>query len=231
MATDYSRLTGSILPQGHTQQTEGTERNGNPTHPTRLGSQQGLSKLEGRDGSPTRGRPGHRDGPQRRRGLPGLAFNNPYLQRVYCGLDVLAAIAVRFRVYITRSNNTGSVDTQTNRRAGGAARTRGRQGGTIVSMIDRLVWLTCDPHGKFRARRGDRAGAMRMTPVSQVLTTEEKYGEHTPTLRRPGNLSRRLTSGTCHRQVKLPNETHQPIHGVAASATTEVITKAMCETL
>ena len=59
--------------------------------------------------------------------------------------DVLAAIAVRFRVYITRSNNTGSVDTQTNRRAGGAARTRGRQGGTIVSMIDRLVWLTCDP--------------------------------------------------------------------------------------
>ena len=109
-------------------------------------------------------------------------------------LDVLAAIAVRFRVYITRSNNTGSVDTQTNRRAGGAARTRGRQGGAIVSMIDRLVWLTCDPLGNFRARRGDRDGAMRMTSVSQVLTTEEKYGEHAPTLRRPGNLSRRLTS-------------------------------------
>ena len=128
-----------------------------------------------------------------------MSCSRDFVRFSFGGFDVLAAIAVRFRVYITRSNNTGSVDTQTNRRAGGAARTRGRQGGTIVSMIDRLVWLTCDPHGNFRARRGDRAGAMRMTPVSQVLTTEEKYGEHTPTLRRPGNLSRRLTSGTCHR--------------------------------
>ena len=48
------------------------------------------SPQHGDGSSPTRGRPGHRNGPQRGRGLPGLAFNNPYLQRVYCGLDVLA---------------------------------------------------------------------------------------------------------------------------------------------
>ena len=66
-----------------------------------------------------------------------------------------------------------------------------------------------------------------MTSVSQVPTTEEKYQERAPTLRKPGNLSRRPDVG---RRVKLPNETHQPIHDVGASATTEVITKAMCET-
>ena len=53
--------------------------------------------------------PSDRDLTEDGTGRLGLAFNNPYLQRVYCGLDVLAAIAARFRVYITRSNNTGSV--------------------------------------------------------------------------------------------------------------------------
>ena len=68
---------------------------------------------------------------------------------------------------------------------------------------------------------------MRSATADPVPPTEEKYEERAPTLRRPENLSRTSDVG---RQVKLPNETHQPIHDVEASATTEVITKAMCET-
>jgi hypothetical protein len=112
------------LPQDHP--SDRKERYSHPPNPAC--SRQGLSKLEGRDGSPTRGRPGHRNGPLRRGGLPGLAFNNPYLQRVYCGLDVLA-LARDFVSTLLGVIKTGSVDTQHSRRAGGDRTQEGRQGG------------------------------------------------------------------------------------------------------
>ena len=95
-------------------------------------------------------------------------------------------------------------------------------------MIDRLVWLACDTPGKFPGE-GGRWSRRHADDIS--LPGADHGGKIRRAHPNPQEARKFVPTSNVGGQVKLPNETHQPIHGVAASATTEVITKAMCETL
>ena len=92
-----------------------------------------------------------------------------------------------------------------------------------MSIIDRQVRPTLDSPDKFRDE-GDRWSrrAKRSTTADLTPTMGEDYGGRTTNRERAGNLSR--TSGDKRNSLMKPINR---IHDVEASATTEVITKAM----
>ena len=137
--------------------------------------------------------------PQRGRGLPGLAFNNPYLQRVYCGLDVLALARDFVSTLLGVIKNKGAsihkpIDAREEpHRQGVTGRGSSEPAVSMIrweiSASRRYPWEIPGRGG------GDGAGAMRSTTADPVPTTEETYEGRAPTLQKPGNSSRTLDVG------------------------------------
>ena len=94
-------------------------------------------------------------------------------------------------------------------------------------MIDRLTGLAGDTPWEFPGE----GGRWSRRHADDISLPGADHGGKIPGARpNPQEARKFVPTSDVGRRVKLPNETHQPIHDVGASATTEVITKAMCET-